>query len=344
SHKRKISASPPAKGGLCDPKVRQTHGYYNVDPKNPARKYFFWFFESRFEPSTDPIFLWLEGGPGESGLASAVGYNGPCIINKDGATTSINPYSWTNRANGIWLDQPVGVGFSKGSPAEETPAETAENMYNAMNAGLPKCLKQIDLCTKNVKTCPDANEGCKDLVLGPLVENGVDFYKIGEKCSDPHQSEPAGCYDEDLPRNVPAYYGQSSVKLFLGVRGSYIIDSDPVFYKLNHFVLVNSDFLLPNLLDKGLRVLVIAGDRDYICNFIGLKRWMLGLKWAGQSAFNKASDVVYKDTTGQVIGLRRSINRGQYCFVQVSGGSHGPVTQNPRGVLDTVNDFFSSRS
>ncbi|KAF4653463.1 hypothetical protein FOL47_010502, partial [Perkinsus chesapeaki] len=259
SHKRKLSASPPAKGGLCDPKVRQTHGYYNVDPKNPARKYFFWFFESRFEPSTDPIFLWLEGGPGESGLASAVGYNGPCIVNKDGATTSINPYSWTNRANGIWLDQPVGVGFSKGSPAEETPAETAENIGRESSL------------FHQVKTCPDANEWCKDLVLGPLAENGVDFYKIGEKCSDPHRSEPAGCYDEDLPRNVPAYYGQSSVKLFLGVRGSYIIDSDPVFYKLNHFVLVNSDFLLPNLLDKGLRALVLAGDRDYICNFIGLK-------------------------------------------------------------------------
>ncbi|KAF4719215.1 hypothetical protein FOZ62_007124, partial [Perkinsus olseni] len=80
----------------------------------PAGRYFFWFFESRSHPETDPIFLWLGGGPGDSGIASAVGYNGPCLVNTKGTATATNPYSWTNRANGIWLDQPVGAGFSSG--------------------------------------------------------------------------------------------------------------------------------------------------------------------------------------------------------------------------------------
>ncbi|EER14333.1 conserved hypothetical protein, partial [Perkinsus marinus ATCC 50983] len=95
----------------------------------PVDRYFFWFFESRNSPATDPIFLWVDGGPGGSGTASAVEYNGPCMVNKEGTATSIHPNSWTNRANGIWLDQPTGVGYSKGGPPETAIGEIVENIY-----------------------------------------------------------------------------------------------------------------------------------------------------------------------------------------------------------------------
>jgi hypothetical protein len=36
---------------------------------------------------------------------------GPCNI-ADANSTKFNPYAWTERANMIFLDQPVGVGFS----------------------------------------------------------------------------------------------------------------------------------------------------------------------------------------------------------------------------------------
>ncbi|EER06978.1 conserved hypothetical protein, partial [Perkinsus marinus ATCC 50983] len=85
--------------------------------------YFFWFFESRNSPATDPIFLWVHGGPGGSATVSAVEYNGPCMVNKEGTSTSINP------ANGIWLDQPTGVGYSKGGPPETAIGEIVENIY-----------------------------------------------------------------------------------------------------------------------------------------------------------------------------------------------------------------------
>ena len=49
---------------LCDPDVKQIVGYLDVEHKEHTDHYFFWFFESRSSPSTDPLILWLNGGPG----------------------------------------------------------------------------------------------------------------------------------------------------------------------------------------------------------------------------------------------------------------------------------------
>ncbi|KAF4684097.1 hypothetical protein FOZ60_008215 [Perkinsus olseni] len=420
---RRLQVIHQGKGGLCDPNVEQAHGSYTVDPQNPKREYFFWFFESRNDPETDPIFLWLEGGPGESGVASAVGYNGPCLVNKKGTEASTNPYSWTNRANGIWLDQPVRVGYSKGWPPEQTFAETVENIYSfldqfldefpkykgpfylvgasyagvllpqvahavkigspkinlrgiifcnamvnarkqwpsfpemafksktvepvitedqydKMNQQIPACLDMIDKCNKQIKSCEDAHIHCQSIVLDPLVENGVDFYKLSAKCSDPDQHLPEGCLNEEDPPNVEAYLNRENVKTFLKVSGKFIISSDSVYQQLSPFALVNSDYFLPGLLDSDIRVLTIAGDVDSVCNFMGLKEWMLGLTWRGQEDFRKAADVEFKDSTGRVVGLRRTSNNGGYDFVQVYRAGHAAAHQNPRGVMETVNSFM----
>lgn len=39
-------------------------GYVDVANDGPSKSYFYWFFESRSSPSTDPLIVWLTGGPG----------------------------------------------------------------------------------------------------------------------------------------------------------------------------------------------------------------------------------------------------------------------------------------
>ena len=73
------------------------------------------FFESRSNPSKDPLVLWLNGGPGCSSSTGLLFELGPCTITDEGKNTTFNPHSWTNRANIIFLDQPVGVGYSYSS-------------------------------------------------------------------------------------------------------------------------------------------------------------------------------------------------------------------------------------
>ena len=46
------------------------------------------------DPNT-PLIVWLTGGPGCSSSLALLTENGPCTVNEDGASTSVNPYSWT---------------------------------------------------------------------------------------------------------------------------------------------------------------------------------------------------------------------------------------------------------
>ena len=51
-------------GKLCDPNVQQHSGYINFSDDLGEKSYFFWLLESRSTPATDPLVVWLTGGPG----------------------------------------------------------------------------------------------------------------------------------------------------------------------------------------------------------------------------------------------------------------------------------------
>jgi len=113
---------------LCDPSVNQTAGYLAAGTTNDAPKYFFWLFESKSDPVNDPLLMWLSGGPGCSSQLALFKENGPCTITADGSATTINPYSWHQKSNVMWVDQPAGVGFSTGLGTHDEKG-VASNMY-----------------------------------------------------------------------------------------------------------------------------------------------------------------------------------------------------------------------
>ncbi|KAI0752460.1 alpha/beta-hydrolase [Daedaleopsis nitida] len=100
--------------GVCEttPGVNQLSGYIDIGTNMSM---WFWFFESRHDPENAPFTLWLNGGPGCSSMIGLFQEHGPCQVNPDGQTTVLNPFSWNNLSNVIYIDQPIGTGFSFGT-------------------------------------------------------------------------------------------------------------------------------------------------------------------------------------------------------------------------------------
>ncbi|KAG1872904.1 Alpha/Beta hydrolase protein [Suillus subalutaceus] len=116
--------------GICEttPNVTQISGYINVGTNMSM---WFWFFESRNSPKTAPFTLWLNGGPGCSSMIGLFQENGPCLVNADQNSTILNPYSWNSLSNMIYIDQPIGTGFSYGTDAVNSTETAAPFVWTA---------------------------------------------------------------------------------------------------------------------------------------------------------------------------------------------------------------------
>ncbi|XP_047322979.1 serine carboxypeptidase-like 27 isoform X2 [Impatiens glandulifera] len=115
----------------------QYSGYVTVNDES-GRALFYWLVEVPFAKGiihqSKPLVLWLNGGPGCSSLAyGAAEEIGPFFIHPDGKTLYINPYSWNNLANLLFLDSPAGVGFSYTNTTSDLytagDKKTAEDAY-----------------------------------------------------------------------------------------------------------------------------------------------------------------------------------------------------------------------
>ena len=95
----------------------------------------FWFFEARSNPSTAPLALWLNGGPGCSSMIGLFQENGPCTFNNvSGTTPVLNPNSWNSFANMIYVDQPIGTGFSYGTDSVTSTITAAPYVWKLLQA------------------------------------------------------------------------------------------------------------------------------------------------------------------------------------------------------------------
>ena len=54
---------------------------------------------------------------------------GPCRITNDSKTVTLNPNAWNNEANMLYIDQPVGVGFSHGTTTVGTSQAAASDVW-----------------------------------------------------------------------------------------------------------------------------------------------------------------------------------------------------------------------
>ncbi|CAG8510515.1 3430_t:CDS:10 [Paraglomus occultum] len=87
---------------------------------------FYWFFPAQ-EPETDnpPLIIWLQGGPGSSSMIGLFYEMGPLRVMPN-LTLTRHEYTWNKKYSMLFIDQPVGTGWSYVGQDEHANGEANE--------------------------------------------------------------------------------------------------------------------------------------------------------------------------------------------------------------------------
>lgn len=90
---------------FSDPDISLVKHWTGTVDVSDEKTLFFWFFESRSTPSTDPVIIWMNGGLGGASMMGLFREIGPClVVDGDDESTKYNAYSWSNFANMLYIE------------------------------------------------------------------------------------------------------------------------------------------------------------------------------------------------------------------------------------------------
>ncbi|KAM7196541.1 pheromone-processing carboxypeptidase KEX1 [Naviculisporaceae sp. PSN 640] len=96
--------------GAPEPLIKMHAGHIEVTPEHNGNL-FFWHFQNKHIANKQRTVIWLNGGPGCSSEDGALMEIGPYRL-KDDKTLEYNEGAWNEFANVMFVDNPVGTGFS----------------------------------------------------------------------------------------------------------------------------------------------------------------------------------------------------------------------------------------
>ncbi|KAF2184469.1 pheromone-processing carboxypeptidase KEX1 [Zopfia rhizophila CBS 207.26] len=96
--------------GAPEPLLKMHAGHIEVNPEHNGNL-FFWHYQNRHIANKQRTVIWLNGGPGCSSMDGALMEIGPYRV-REGGKLEYNNGSWDEFANVLFVDQPVGTGFS----------------------------------------------------------------------------------------------------------------------------------------------------------------------------------------------------------------------------------------
>ena len=94
----------------------------------------YWLMPSTVtEPRSSPVIVVLEGGPGFPSQIQACNGCGPYSLSEDGSSISHGAPSWNTDASLLFIDQPLGVGYSQAATGQtKSSADNAVLMMQVM--------------------------------------------------------------------------------------------------------------------------------------------------------------------------------------------------------------------
>lgn len=206
------------------------------------------------------------------------------------------------------------------------------------------CAPALLACKDKGVGCVIGLETCQLAVVAPLVAaieaklgHVMNPYNVTGACE-----HPPLCYDFSA---ITAYMQLESTREALHVTGDHEWETCDagVHVALTADWMRDLELVVPGLLADGVRVLVYAGEDDFICNYKGNEKWVHAMKWPGQAAYDAAS----KDPKPWVVNgapAGTAIESGNLTFLRVFKAGHMVPMDQPEAALDMINRLVSGRS
>lgn len=221
----------------------------------------------------------------------------------------------------------------------------SEETYSHMVDRLPFCEKLIAACQGNTSLCLPADDYCNLVETTPYYRTGLNPYDIRMPCG-----ESSLCYDFS---NLDIFLNLESTRAAL-----HVSDKVDKWVSCNTAVdlaiapydwMKNFQGTIAPMVEGGVRVLIYAGDTDFICNWMGNKAWTMSIPWSGRADYHATGDHdwYYDAEKTKLGGYARSAkaentNGGSLSFLQVLEAGHMVPMDQPEAALSMLNAFTSN--
>ncbi|KAF3446535.1 hypothetical protein FNV43_RR11715 [Rhamnella rubrinervis] len=150
-------------------------GYIGVGESEDVQL-FHYFVKSERTAERDPLVLWLTGGPGCSAWSGLVFEIGPLnykIEQYNGSvpTLILNPFSWTKVSSIIFVDSPVGTGFSYGRTPTASQSGDFKQVHHLLQFLRKWLIDHPEFITNPVYVAGDSYSGITVPILVQQILN-----------------------------------------------------------------------------------------------------------------------------------------------------------------------------
>ncbi|CAG8639201.1 7570_t:CDS:2, partial [Dentiscutata heterogama] len=204
-----------------------------------------------------------------------------------------------------------------------------------MRKDYKRCANLTEICysSKSAADCSKATALCFIYMIEPYQASGRSLADVRKSCND-----IATCYPDLI--TIGNFSDRTDFKNELGANSSlkYKICNSDVFTDFSQTGDIMLSFIqsIPPLLEDNIRVLIYAGDADFLCNWMGNEAWVKELEWSGKKGFNNANVTrwITKDASNHAGDVRTF--KG-LTFLRVFKAGHMP----PHDQSSSSFDFFS---
>ncbi|CCO34254.1 hypothetical protein BN14_08348 [Rhizoctonia solani AG-1 IB] len=180
-------------------------------------------------------------------------------------------------------------------------------------------------------------------MFGSFQQLGLNPYDVRRKCNKAEDGDL--CYRQ--LEWIETFMNDEKVKSELGAVGDREFKSCNM--KVNQAFMMQGDgmhnaaALLPELVEDGVRLLIYAGNADFMCNAIGNLQWLEGLESSFQADFQAAKQVPFIPLSSKTnkpagfvktAGGKGKFTAGNITYVQIYDAGHMVPYDQPEAALD----------